>query len=350
MPARVLRVEENRFETEEALRRESPCARAAQAIARTRPDESLAGRLRALDARASWWVTPTALERLPALASLEMSASKLGSYTRCARQFYYEKVLKIGEKESIYLQIGELVHDALKEIVKLGATRDEVRAALRDAGTREIAERLVNEQFAGAGVWMRELSVKYLDDMLHHVAELEGQRDGDYRVRMVEESVKVEIEGMPLSGRMDRVDDVEGLGPVVIDYKTSANIDTTYATVVRKMESLYWQIPVYATIGEKTGIDPVAFVYFALPPGEDPRAVGVQVVPGTKPAPIPTGRRPHLRYGPVDTATLAGAMVRAHEIYRSIIEGKCRYERTQNRSICPNCNFARICQRSRASL
>jgi hypothetical protein len=192
--------------------------------------------------------------------------------------------------------------------------------------------------------------VNYLEDMLVHVATLEAQREGDYRVRLQEERVETEVEGMPLRGRFDRIDDVDGVGPVIIDYKTSANIARTYPTLIEKMESDYWQIPVYATMAAAEYGDPAAFVYYVLPPGEESFAAGVQVAPGTRPAPIPLGnRRPH-RYGPVDTVAIADAMAHAVEIHRSIIEGECRYERTENLGLCPNCTFARICQRSRASL
>ena len=350
LPARVLATDERPFTIEVAQRSESPCARAALGVARTLADESRAERLRAIDPVAGWWVTPPPPERLPALASFSMSASKLNSYARCARQFFYRNVLKLEEPESVYLRVGTLVHDALKEIIPPGATRDEVRAALRDAGTREIAERLVSAAMGEAGEWMRDLSVTYLQDMLERVAELEAQREGDYRVRMLEEKVEAEVEGMPLRGRMDRVDDVEGLGPVVIDYKTSGSIAKTFPTLVEKIETEYWQIPVYATMAAVTGLSAAGFVYYALPPGDESFAVGVQLAPGNRPAPVPLGfRKPH-RYGPVNTEIVAGAMARAVEIHRSIVEGECRYERTENRQICPNCHFARICQRSKASI
>ncbi len=212
-PSRVLEIETRGFATENAPRQESPCARAASAVAAAEPDELRAQRLRALDPLAGWWASPPPEERFPAIASFIMGASKLNSFARCPRQFFYRNVLKIKEPESIYLRVGNLVHDALKEIIAPGATRDEIRAALRDAGTREIAERLVSEKFQDAGVWMRELSVKYLDDMLHAVAALEAKREGNYTVRLLEESVEGEIDGMPFSGRFDRIDDVEGLGP-----------------------------------------------------------------------------------------------------------------------------------------
>jgi hypothetical protein len=99
-----------------------------------------------------------------------------------------------------------------------------------------------------------------------------------------------------------------------------------------------------------TGLSAAGFVYYALPPGDESFAVGVQLAPGNRPAPVPLGfRKPH-RYGPVNTEIVAGAMARAVEIHRSIVEGECRYERTENRQICPNCHFARICQRSKASI
>jgi CRISPR/Cas system-associated exonuclease Cas4 (RecB family) len=242
------------------------------------------------------------------------------------------------------------VHEALKEIIKPGATGEEVRAALRDAGTREIAERLVAAAMRDAGAWMRALSVRYLEDMLASVATLESERNGDYRVRLLEERVEADIEGMRITGRVDRVDDVEGLGAVIIDYKTSASIARTYPTLVEKLETEYWQIPVYTTMAGISGFSPAGFVYYALPPGEKSIAVGVQLGRGNRPAPIPLGsRRPH-RYGPVETGVVTDAMAHAVEIHRSIIEGECRYERTENRSICPNCHYAKACQRSRASL
>lgn len=349
-PSRVLEIEKRGFRVEKAPRQESPCARASYAVSRTRPDEALAARLRARDVLAGWWVTSAPEARYPAQPDFKMSASKLNSYARCPRQFFYRNVLEIDEPESIYLRVGSLVHDALKEIITPGATGDEVRAALRDAGTREIAERLVTDAFQDAGAWMRELSVKYLENMLRDVATLEALREGNYRVRMLEEPVEGEVEGMPLRGRMDRVDDVEGLGPVVIDYKISGSVDKSYGTVLRKMESNYWQLPVYAVMARFKDVEPAAFVYYALPPGGESFAVGVQLAPGNRPAPVPLGSRKPYRYGPVDTATVADAMARAVEIHRTIVEGECRYERVENMQICPNCHFARICQRSRASI
>jgi len=278
-----------------------------------------------------------------------MSASKLNSFTRCERQFFYRNILKIDEPESIYLRVGSMVHEALREIIPVGASGGDVRAALRDAGTREIAERLVSKELADTGPWMRELSVRYLEDMLAAVAGLEAQREGHYHVRVQEESVEAVIEGMPLRGRFDRVDDVEGVGPVIIDYKTSGSIAKTFPTLVNKMETEYWQIPVYAALAAAVGVAAAGFVYYVLPPGDESFAAGVQLAPGAPPAPIPPGNRRSQRYGPVDADAVAGALARAVEIHRAIVTGECRYERTENRQLCSNCHFARICQRSRAS-
>lgn len=349
-PSRALEIETRGFRVEKAPRRESPCTRAASAVAATQPDEQRAQRLRALDPLAGWWVSPQPEDRYPAQPGFRMSASKLNSYARCARQFFYREILDIDEPESIYLRVGSLVHEALKEIVTPGATGDEVRAALQHAGTREIAERLVTATFQDAGAWMRELSVKYLEDMLRDVAELEAQREGNYRVRLAEEKAVVELEGMTLSGRFDRVDDVEGIGPVIIDYKTSAGILKTYPSIVDNIEKNYWQVPVYGTMSALMGLDAAGFVYYALPPGEKGFAVGVQLAPGHRPAPVPLGNRKPYKYGPIDTVAIAGAMARAVEVHRTIVDGECTYERVENMQGCPNCHFARICQRSRASI
>ncbi len=349
-PSRALDVESRGFVTEETRRRESPCARAASALARTAPDEARAQRLRALDSPAGWWATPRPEERLPAMASFTMGASKLNSYARCPRQFFYRHVLKIKEPESIYLQVGNLVHDALKEIIPPGATGDEVRAALQHAGTREIAERLVTAKFRDAGGWKRELSVKYLEDMLRDVAALEAQREGNYRVRMLEEEVKGDVEGVPMSGRMDRVDDVEGLGAVVIDYKISGSVDKWCETVLKKIDSIYWQLPVYAVMARFKDVQPAAFVYYALPPGDESHATGVQLAPGSLRPPIPLGHKSYPRFGHASQDDIVNAMTYAVELYRSMVNGENRYERTDNLQTCSNCYNARICQRSKASI
>jgi superfamily I DNA/RNA helicase/CRISPR/Cas system-associated exonuclease Cas4 (RecB family) len=349
--SRALAVDTRAFTTIDAPRVQSPCARAAHAVSRSEPDSKRAERLRALDRLAGWWAMPKPEERLPVRPGFSMSASKLNSYARCPRQFFFRNILKIKEPESIYLRVGNLVHDALKEIIPPGATGEEVREALQHAGTREIAERLVTGKFADAGAWMRELSVKYLEDILRDVAELESQREGNYRVRMLEEEVEGNVEGMPLRGRLDRVDDIEGIGSVVIDYKISGSVDKSYGTVLKKMESSYWQIPVYAFMSTFKDVTPAAFVYYVLPPGDESHATGVQLAAGPLRPPIPLGRsKAHPRFGHAPREVIVEAMAHAVEIHRSIVEGECSYPLVENTQICPNCHYARICQRSPASI
>lgn len=350
-PSRALEIGTRAFASESAPRTASPCARAASAVSRVEPDTKHAERLRALDPLAGWWAMPAAAERLPVRPGFSMSASKLNSFARCSRQFFYRNVLKIKEPESIYLRVGNLVHEALQEIISPGATGDEVRAALQHAGTREIAERLVTKEFPEAGPWMRELSVKYLENMLRDVAGLEAQREGNYRVRLLEEKVEGDVEGMPLRGRFDRIDDVDGIGPVVIDYKISGSVDKSCGTILKKMETSYWQIPVYAFMAAFKDVQPAAFVYYALPPGDESHATGVQLAPGPLRSPIPMGKsKAHPRFGHAPREVIVEAMAHAVEIHRTIVEGECDYPLVENTQICPNCHYARICQRSRASI
>jgi CRISPR/Cas system-associated exonuclease Cas4 (RecB family) len=198
---------------------------------------------------------------------------------------------------------------------------------------------------------MRELSVKYLENMLRDVAGLEAQREGNYRVRLLEEKVEGDVEGMPLRGRFDRIDDVDGIGPVVIDYKISGSVDKSCGTILKKMETSYWQIPVYAFMAAFKDVQPAAFVYYALPPGDESHATGVQLAPGPLRSPIPMGKsKAHPRFGHAPREVIVEAMAHAVEIHRTIVEGECDYPLVENTQICPNCHYARICQRSRASI
>ena len=110
------------------------------------------------------------------------------------------------------------------------------------------------------------------------MAELGGARR-NYRVRMLEEEVEGEVGGMPLRGRIDRVDDIDGIGSVVIDYKISGNVDKS-RNRAQKMENSYWQIPVYAFMATFKDVTPTAFVYYVLPPGDEATLRAYSLCPG----------------------------------------------------------------------
>jgi hypothetical protein len=49
---------------------------------------------------------------------------------RCARRYFYTKVLKVDEPGSIYLDIGSIFHGVMQRVVPVGASSDELRALL----------------------------------------------------------------------------------------------------------------------------------------------------------------------------------------------------------------------------
>ena len=122
-----------------------------------------------------------------------------------------------------------------------------------------------------------ELERKRLSALLMDWAELESQRGVGFRVKTVELEKELQIGGLVIKGRVDRVDELEGGGELLIDYKTGAAKTKDWLTK-RPMEP---QLLVYSM---GSGFDALSFA--RVVPGEC-RFLGItregQTRPGIKP-------------------------------------------------------------------
>jgi hypothetical protein len=333
---------------DDVARDTSAAYRAAAMVGRAPADEALAGTAREIDWMAAGWLRPPGAGRRPVFDELALSPSRLETFTDCERKFFFQRILRIEDPGSIYLTIGSVFHEVLKELLKPDMDGDAVRAALVSDAADEIIERVMDDKMPDAGEWLRALTRVHMHLMLAGVRELETKREGNYRVLSVETSTAVEDDGHAvLTGRVDRIDHVEGLGPVVIDYKTSARLPKTAASILEKIENDrdYWQVVVYAALARSLGHDAKGFVYYVVPPGEEVNAVGLQLAAGRHPAPIPAGGR-HSRYDPMPPATLQRVLEDAMKIHADILSGACAYARTDNLEQCGICHFTRVCRRT----
>jgi len=331
-------------------RSESAGFRASAIVSRAPSDTKLAGAARKIDTLAGDWLAPVRDPRRPTFEELALSPSRLETFTDCERKFFYQRILRIDEPGSIYLTIGRVFHEVLKHLIPVNANGEEVRAALESDRASEIIDRVIEEEMAEEGEWLHELTRVHMKLMLAGVRELEARREGSYRVLSVEADAKLEIDGAPvLTGRVDRVDYVEGVGPAVIDYKTSAKLPKTAAGILDKIENHrdYWQVVVYAALAKAMGHDASAFVYYIVPPGEEVNAVGLQLAPGTLPDVIssPQGKR-WSRYEPMPQALLNTVLDHAMTIHNDILTGECEYVRTDDRKLCGYCHFIKVCRRT----
>ncbi|HEX6789697.1 MAG TPA: PD-(D/E)XK nuclease family protein, partial [Candidatus Krumholzibacteria bacterium] len=279
-----------------------------------------------------------------------LSPSRLQTYTNCERKFFFQRILRIDEPGSIYLEVGSVFHEVLKELIPVGANSGEVRAALRSDAT-EIIDRAITKIMPGAGEWLRELTHVHMRLMLDGVHALEERRDGEYHVLSVETSASYPSEeDAVLTGRLDRIDDVEGLGPVVVDYKTSKSLSKTAASIIKEIEEDrdHWQVSVYSALAGALGHPAQGFLYYVVPPGEREKlnAVGVQLSGGRVRELIRRTGREKPRYDVLPAETLRAVFDDAMTIHAGVLAGACAYDRTDDPDNCKNCHFIRVCRRN----
>jgi probable DNA repair protein len=144
---------------------------------------------------------------------------------------------------------GSLVHralehfwrdlDGLAALEALGDTgRRERIAAARDAALEEFAQRSPLA-LSDAG---RSIEARCLERSLERWLDIERSREA-FTVTALERPIELEFAGLTLTGKIDRVDELEGGGTVIIDYKTGASGKNGWAPDDRLADV---QLPAYA--------------------------------------------------------------------------------------------------------
>lgn len=156
---------------------------------------------------------------------LQFSASQLKTYDECRRKWYYRYVCSAVEEESSSAATyGKAVHFALERFhgeVRRPHEMDEV--ALRNRLEGEINEafkRYANE--FGSAI-ETELARRRALRTAHKYADwlIARARRRPFEVVACEQEVRLELEGFPFVGYIDRLDrDLESGNVTVIDYKT----------------------------------------------------------------------------------------------------------------------------------
>ena len=146
-----------------------------------------------------------------------MSTSQAEAYQACPRRYALEARLRLDPADdNPYLRFGSLMHTVLERSVQRSSQRGIAGLDLPDA-LRELEARLAEMDFGTPVLnyaWL-ERGAKLLDQLARR-----WTGDGAEPIRF-EERVRVEMDGIPWSGRIDRVDRLENGRLRVVDYKTS---------------------------------------------------------------------------------------------------------------------------------
>ncbi|MEM9525750.1 MAG: ATP-dependent DNA helicase [Bacteroidota bacterium] len=175
---------------------------------------------------------PTDLQQLPGLESaaiaellkdFRLSVSALYAYLDCPTKFFYEKLLRVPDREREVTLYGSALHDALetyfnrmkKDAGFAFSSREELLFNFQDAlGRRRglFSPRAFEQRLAQG---RRELGQYYDTYRGSWTTEVE-----------VELAIRnVEVDGIPLTGKIDRVDILSDAYVRVVDYKTSSSAE-----------------------------------------------------------------------------------------------------------------------------
>lgn len=176
-----------------------------------------------------------------------LSSSGIKTFLSCRRQFYYRYIEHIRDHElprdlSQERDIGNALHNALEKIFKetkhypsAAAMKEAIRMQWEESTSDDSLERHMKR------LWLDKLDPFYEHEALRFSSGVS--------VLYTEKEMSTKVEGITLSGRIDRIDDTEGEFEV-IDYKSGKFPDTT---IEPKESDVDYQLSVYALLAGELG-------------------------------------------------------------------------------------------------
>jgi len=190
-----------------------------------------------------------------------LSSSGIKTFLSCKRAFYYRYVEHIRDHElprdlSQERDIGNALHSALEKIFKetkhypsAAAIKDALRMQWEEGTSDDPLERHMKR------LWLDKLDPFYEHEALRFASGAS--------LLCTEKEMSTTVEGIRLSGRIDRIDEIEGKLEV-IDYKSGKYPDTDKEP---KESDIDYQLSVYALLAGELG-DVAQCGYYDLNKGE----------------------------------------------------------------------------------
>lgn len=184
------------------------------------------------------------------LQEFSLSATALLAYQRCPRCFLFTNVLKIPQPASKITALGSAIHLALKQAV----------ITLKQTG--QVAEQKYILKVFAESLAAQHLSKNDLQEVLVYGRKILGdfyqikskELDKNSLVEFNFAQERIVVDGVPLSGKIDRIDPVAGSNKqiVVVDYKTG-NPDSKAKYLSQKNTGDYLkQLIFYKLLAEKS--------------------------------------------------------------------------------------------------
>lgn len=141
-----------------------------------------------------------------------LSFTALNTYKSCPLKYKYQYILNFPTKQSKALSFGNTIHEVLKEyhVAKLN----------RDVKLEEVIE-MYKLKFQPFGYEDRENQIDYYKSGIELLTNYYNKYDGEkIKSVVIEKMFKFDMGGVPVSGKIDRIDMVGENEYEIIDYKT----------------------------------------------------------------------------------------------------------------------------------
>lgn len=168
-----------------------------------------------------------------------LSYSSISTYIECPLKFKLKYIDGLSEKPKPYLSFGSSLHDALEFMYSYRPPPPSLEDVLSYFEKNWISEGYANEEeeegyFSYGKEILREYYKENIKDLKPPVA--------------VEYKFDIEIEGIPVTGYIDRIDKLEGGSAEIIDYKSGKNVFDKSQVEKNEQLTLY-QLAVEESIG-----------------------------------------------------------------------------------------------------
>jgi len=187
----------------------------------------------------------TLWDRVKISPNYPFSSYKLEAYSECPAKFFFSCLLKIWIKPRPALIFGRLLHTILASFHEKYNSRD----ALYSSHAERDMEREIEKVFSEEGgsfstLFEKDVYQRLGSKILFRYLEKERKRES-FSVEEREREFTCQMDGLTISGRIDRLDRLNGGIEEVIDYKTSKNPFMEFSLCRKMSEGESFQLPIY---------------------------------------------------------------------------------------------------------
>jgi len=173
------------------------------------------------------------------------SGYKLESYSECPAKFFFSFLLKIWIKPRPALIFGRLLHGILASFHEKYNSKD----ALHSSQVKRDMQKEIRKVFSQEGgsfstLFEKDVYQRLAAKILLRYLEKERERES-FSIEDTEKEFTWQIDGLTFSGRIDRLDRLEGGVEEVIDYKSGKNPFMEFRLCRKMSEGESFQLPIY---------------------------------------------------------------------------------------------------------